>query len=458
MLDSDTKKRIKVRLVSSIGVEIEIDIETLTVIPAGDYIIMVSGERVGVIEIDGLPTKATSIGQERILSVSLIRSVGYHVLRVGSSDFMFATNDGKLRIEGVAEVARALEPESALGWNGQLLFADGGSLDNAKTRFAWLWRHAPEIATQIESIGRSPKSKAKTKSALSTSIRGRLDVPSTIRAIRKNYSLLQLRSPGAVSLNSGKSYTPAQAAIVRRGHTALTPGNISAYALARLTLSSFYAIKEAVPKEKLEYLRASVRRIERALAFPLYRLISLEARAVLPSTTVVAEALTDSRYALVVSRLRELRRPGWSPSAAASGRSLAFIRYADEIYQAFVAVSLALAFDCVSAYDQLKSRRDRPSFEGKEFAIYYDTKPPKTLIKGWRSVSDRPDDPRPDILLVRKATNEVLLIDAKYRNNENRASVDSLYEMQYYLGASGIRVGRVEVEPAAMEQDCVRKA
>ncbi|MHB8154227.1 MAG: hypothetical protein ACYDG3_14465 [Bacillati bacterium] len=145
------------------------------------------------------------------------------------------------------------------------------------------------------------------------------------------------------------------------------------------------------------------------------------------------EELTDPRYATVFARYRDLAISGWMSDEEQSRSLFSFVKYSDEIYQAYVATVLAAALDCELVVNELRPRLLCPAFSNQRYDIYYDTVPPDSVARTWRQMTDRPDGPRPDVFLHDKEEGKFMILDAKYRRDGNRASSDSLAEMQYYL-------------------------
>lgn len=419
-----------------------------TEVSSGALILTIEGANGREIQIDGKRIEAPKIGSQLVLSVDLARSTGYHQIRVGTRTFSFATQDAKLRIKGIAKIVAAISPNSALGWDRQLLFSDGGALDTKQTRYAWLWKNIADIASRVESIGRTPGAQFFHRSEMRADVRGRLDIAATLRAVRSDYTLLLPRRNGAVTFEDGRSFTPSRAAIRSREKTFFTKPNFQTYALARAVLGIYDGVRGCVPKSSLQSIESAAGRLQRSLALPLFRSLARQYRPRVFSGSVGGQFSADARYAFVAAKYRELARRGWQGGAGSAGSDMAFVRYADEIYQAFTAISFATALGCLPTTDELQPWLRTPSFRGDGIDLYYDTPPPTEILSSWRSTSDRPDDPRPDLLLFYPSLSKLLLIDAKYRNDGNRASKDSLYEVQYYLNTFRLRHAVICYPPA----------
>src|SRR5262249_17025983 len=151
--------------------------------------------------------------------------------------------------------------------------------------------------------------------------------------------------------------------------------------------------------------------LERALQ--LVPFSSLRQRSLDFPDAPTPEELVDSRYAQTFGLHEQLyKHLGWSPTLRPAG-GFAYVEYADQIYQAFVALALARVFETPRIGMSLMPGLDGPSFLSDHFEIYYDTKPPCTFVN-WRDGSSRPSAMHPDITIVERATGRGVIIEAKY--------------------------------------------
>lgn len=118
-----------------------------------------------------------------------------------------------------------------------------------------------------------------------------------------------------------------------------------------------------------------------------------------------------------------------------------------EIYQAFVAhmIGRAFALSYVSARGDLRERGvDGASMSSAEYDLFYDVRPPRTLLRSWRDGTVRPADERPDIVLRRRGDGAVAVLDAKFKvDRDGQARSEDLFEMQGYLNSFGLRAGAI---------------
>lgn len=144
----------------------------------------------------------------------------------------------------------------------------------------------------------------------------------------------------------------------------------------------------------------------------------------------------DARYAaLHTLRTQYMTEVAATPDVDQLGRQ--HTARPDEVFQALCTLLLAAAFG-------LERRRDadgREMWESDEWLMYANR---VGALPSWRSKTSRPDDYRPDFVLVRRASQTRVLLDAK-------ASVDAtghvpserLKEVQAYLNAFGMRAAGV---------------
>lgn len=71
--------------------------------------------------------------------------------------------------------------------------------------------------------------------------------------------------------------------------------------------------------------------------------------------------------------------------------------------------------------------------------MWVDSTPPAEILSNWRDETSTPAALRPDLMLQRHADHRIALLDAKYRSAGQRATPDSLAEVQLYLQSFGCR-------------------
>jgi hypothetical protein len=80
-----------------------------------------------------------------------------------------------------------------------------------------------------------------------------------------------------------------------------------------------------------------------------------------------------------------------------------------------------------------------PHFASDDYEMWVDSAPPADILHNWRDDSSTPSALRPDVVLRRTADERVAVLDAKYRSSGERATSDSLADVQLYLQAFGCR-------------------
>jgi hypothetical protein len=113
--------------------------------------------------------------------------------------------------------------------------------------------------------------------------------------------------------------------------------------------------------------------------------------------------------------------------------------FADEIYQAFVAITLARALAAPQVETCIESGLDRPVFSSDLYDIYYDTTPPEPFFVNWRSKSSRRADMRPDLTIIDKNAKRGLFLDAKYSVAGVRPKPSAINDVQVYMQSFGVR-------------------
>lgn len=145
--------------------------------------------------------------------------------------------------------------------------------------------------------------------------------------------------------------------------------------------------------------------------------------------------MSDPRYELTFRLYEQLTKElGWNPTINIADR-FAFVGYADQIYQAFVTLTLARAAGAERVDPGLRPYLSRPVFRSDRFDFYYDTMPPAPEFQNWRDASARPAQMRPDVTVVDKHSRTGVLIDAKYRLDKAQVPSSALDDCHVYMQA-----------------------
>jgi hypothetical protein len=160
-------------------------------------------------------------------------------------------------------------------------------------------------------------------------------------------------------------------------------------------------------------------------------------RVAIPGDGRQPEEVIDPPYRATFELAEDLKaRFGWSASIDPTSR-LSYVQYADEIYQAYVASRIARHLGMAQTSPVLG--QSQPAFAGDRYEIYYDTSPPRDVLRSWRWHSDLPDSSRPDLLLVDRTSGFVAVMDAKYRlSRSGGATEDSRKEVSAYMALYGL--------------------
>lgn len=417
------------------------------VLGAGTVVVEVSDvDRSVPIRFDG---RARSVSYDATtrratFAVDLARDTGFHELLVESHSFVFATDDAKLRLDGIRDLLDYLA-STALSWSGAMFFSGTDQvLRDDRLDRAWLERHGPEIVSVGRAIADAPWAIPATRRRRSD--RGVPDVGSTMRLLRQRPDLLEELDGGPVEFEHPdgalKTYAPREVIIRERIRTLDTPGNRRATALLEGTSELAMRVAAAAPSKELAHALTQLSaELEELLARAPFRdLRRRRAHMRLASREGVEERL-DYRYRQVGALhadLFDVRH--WDPQRALLPER-AYVGYADSIYQQFCGQVLADHLG-LTATGTPPGSEPGPHFTGDRFDLYLDVKPPAALLRDWRDKSTRPTDRRPDLVLHERASGRTALMDAKYRAKGTRASDDSLGEVQLYLQAySRQRIG-----------------
>jgi hypothetical protein len=348
--------------------------------------------------------------------------------------------DAKLQLNGILELLKTIGHEG-LSWGNQLMFSDGLAVRDARIDYAWLRRACRRVIATCTDIAARPLTQQAAAVYFGRATGGHLKRAETIARLRADpRTLLEAHSRGVVQLGVMR-FMPRRVCTERLSISADTPANRRATKLLIGTLHLLWSLKADtdLPRRPRLWLKLVEDQLSLLLdQFPFNSLLRVCHRiADRPS----GPELADPRYRETYELYDELHNLlGWTPSQKVVNR-FAYIGYADEIYQAFVAVLLAAAFGAKATRPYLKGDLAEPSFSAPGWDIYYDTKPPSPGYVSWRDHSARPASLTPDYTIIDKTAGRGLLGDAKYRGNAGggRLPSASLCECQVYMQHFGLR-------------------
>jgi len=263
----------------------------------------------------------------------------------------------------------------------------------------------------------------------------------TVSILRRDAaSTLEEHPIGPVEID-GRRYSPRIVVAGSRQRSFDTVGNRRTTHLLKSMLEmceSLLGQELRSPKavqDDLQAIRTSL--VARLSLFPFVQIASPGLR--LP-TRPAPEEMVDDRYRAVFDLYGELTRElGWSPGKSVTSR-MAYVNYADQIYQAFVALVIARAFGARQVFPSLISGLPTALFRSEQHEIYYDTIPPSPAFTNWRDRSARPSEQRPDITIINTLERRGILADAKYRvDPSGRVPTSALEDAQVYLQSFGAR-------------------
>jgi hypothetical protein len=379
-----------------------------------------------------LPTRVATV------AINLDRATGFHLLQVGEDrQYLFGTEDAKLRIDGVVEMLAYLRDQTetlGLAWNGTLQFSGSNKvLRDIRLDYAWLERNVGEVVGIARSISRRPF--AIRQKRLERAQDGHPDVAATARLVRRRPDLMEPHPDGPVDVD-GQRWAPRQFLRPQHERATDTPGNRTVTRLLIAMLELARLCEASAPPD----LQAAVATHTAAIAAAVRLEPFASIRRMKGHLRVAAhprrEERTDERYRRARAILQELLRGRhWDPRQQLS-QEWAFAALADQVYQAFTAIVLARAFELEAA---APLGATGPHFSSVHYEMWVDAVPPREILHNWRDDTSTPAAFRPDLVLRRKVDGHVALLDAKYRSAGERATAGSLAEVQLYLQAFGCR-------------------
>jgi hypothetical protein len=395
----------------------------------------------------------------------LTNEVGYHRITCnggkGTIAFDFRTTTTKATRDEVQTMARLVAGQ-LFDFRHQFLYADSENrlrvVRVPEVEFAWCRERVTELGHLATAVAVRPARENARQYVVSTEARN-VSLAHTSRLLRQSPSLLELADDGPVEIGSSR-YWPS-AVVVKQSHR--RPVRTEHQQLAFLLSMVAAVVEDLMPHAE----RASVvetvlnwRHVLRAArALPVIRLFDTPGLFAPASQLPSVLQRTDARY----GRLRELHaefsrdiQPVDAPADAAIRVN---IRDVWEIYQAFAAhlVGRAFALRYVSNRGDLRERAPRGySMASEDFELYYNVRPPSSVLSSWRDPSVRPGHERPDVILVERRTQRVAVLDVKFKTDGDRAVARDLLEMQAYMNSYGIRSAGVIFPSSAVDPTYVR--
>jgi len=364
--------------------------------------------------------------------------VGFHRLTVATQEFVFGTEDAKLQYAGILDILELIEHEG-LGWGYQLFFSDGTAIRHPKVDFAWLTRAGPLIVSLAREIAVRPSRHSVGVSTREVPRSNRVLVRQTLSLLRREQlsKVLESHPTGVIKL-AGRAYWPRVVIARKRQRSFDTVGNQRATHLLLLaqTLASRLRRERGLPPGARQVLNELGTAVGQCLSlFPFVHLKSAYFR--LPDRPVREECI-DDRYRTMFRLWEELTKERcWEPGLEAAPH-FAYVTYADQIYQAFVACLIAQGLGAPRMGRSLMPGLKRPAFRSARFELYYDTVPPRPEFVSWRDDSSRPADLTPDVTVIDREHRRGMLIEAKYRSDDaGNLPGEAILEAQVYMQSFG---------------------
>jgi hypothetical protein len=267
----------------------------------------------------------------------------------------------------------------------------------------------------------------------------RFNWQATLRLLTIRPELLAETAGPRVVERGGKTYGPALVAIDRRDWTTATPEHIRlAFFLRALWTDGLYAVQHAAltdpttAKATLARIAAFERILTMTFLGELPPLTGMEQLRD-PTPLEISVRIYGSLFEHRARYLSDVRR-----DAAEFSLERRFVPRADEIFQAFSAYAVAAALDLTMTGSRLSRSALRPTFVSPEWRIYFDA----YRLRSWRWNTAQPDEYRPDIVIERPASNQTILLDAKYGETWGAVGNERIKEVEAYMHAfSAARIG-----------------
>lgn len=400
----------------------------------GPIVLSVAGHSGRRIRVDGVERRLSG-GSTGLLALDYTRSTGYHRVDVEDRTVWFATEDGKLGLDGIRQMLDHLKTVGT-GWSGQVLFSNSTGYRDPHVLYGWFDAYADQALDAVETVLMAPRTAEVSVRALSR--RGGssvLTVP-TVRFLRSDAKRNVIEHPQGVLVAGDARYNPTRVVARRRQQTIDTVPNRRAVHLLALVEQLLSELMLA-PLDTAPHARCRIwrERVSRLSSQGLTSQLRFRPNALAESRQGVE--YTDRSYRSVFDVAASLVGTfGWSAQVDPS-RRYSYIESADRIYQAYTAHRVASVLGLSPTSDVLGT--SDLAFTGADYDLYYDCLAPAHVAPSWRASSGVPDASRPDLLLHAKATGQVAVLDAKYRvGADGNASEDSRKDVAAYQSLYGL--------------------
>jgi len=425
------KTRLRVSVVARFS-EVELKGQAAKVAP-GPIVLSVVGHASRRIRVDGTDRRLSG-GTTGVLALDYTRSTGFHRVEVDGQAFWFATEDHKLRLDGITRMLSHLQ-SLGTGWTGQALFSDGSGYLDPHVVYGWFDANADEALDAIETVLAAPRTDEVSVRALSRRGGSSVLAVPTMRFLRSAPRRNLIEQEYGLLTAAGKTYNPTRVIARRRQRTVDTVGNRRAVHLLGLIHHLLSEVmRTELPSKPLARCRLWRERIGRLSTQPLA--VKLRHKPSALSAPRHGPEYTDRGYIKVFELTRVVGEFGWSASTDPA-RRYSYIESADRIYQAYAAHRVASVLGLTQTLGAFGS--NPLAFTGPDFDLYYDTVPPAQVVASWRARTAVPDASKPDLVLHERATGKVAVLDAKYRvGKDGHASEDSRKEVAAYQSLYGL--------------------
>lgn len=421
-----------VSVVTRSGVASELGDEP-TVIAPEPVVLSVTGHGDRRIRVDGKERRLSG-GATGLLALDYTRSTGYHRVDVDGSTFWFATEDGKLRLDGVTSMLDHLR-NLGTGWTGQALFSDGSGYLDPHVLYGWFDANGDAALNAIERVLLSPRTEEISYRALSRRGGSSVLAVPTIRFLRSDPQRNLVEQEGGLLTAGGKSYNPTKVVARRRQRTVDTvPNRRAVHLLGLIQELLSVLLRSSLPATPRARCRVWRERAGRLASQPLA--LQLRMRPSALGAPRQGVEFTDQSYGQVLDFAGSVGLFGWSVSADPA-RRYSYIESADRIYQAYATHRVASALGLAPTSGTFGA--NPLAFSGADFDLYYDCHPPADVLASWRAETPFPDGSKPDLLLHEKTGGRVAVLDAKYRlGDDGYASEDSRKDIAAYQSLYGL--------------------
>lgn len=402
---------------------------------ASGYVVVTAPKYGKVPRLDGRPLQPIGDGTF-VGDIVLVGDSSYHEVVVPAAGtirphvFGFCTDRAIQRLRFIRAVLEYVPHVAQVPERLFLLGALGGQRERSPgVVVGWLTERLHQLVGHLAAITSRPASPLTSVLEVQASST-EVAVSETRRLIRERPSVFRERENGLVTIHNAR-YSPEFVVDRRRISTTATHEHRQIVTLIAMVMKEIESLRV---QDRLGPYRGEIEELESDLKLLLakapWRGLLRQQNTRLLRSHATALQQQDRRYSGVFGIMREYM--SLSDYQPADDDLRTVLEGSPRIFQAFVAYVIADALGLKPVGSFITDRRNKASFIGSDLLLYYDVKPPRSVLRSWRDSSVLADRSRPDII-VHGPKVGTLVVDVKFKDYEDDGDLLSdIREMQVY--------------------------